>query len=160
MAVLVNANFGQTAGELDFGKLELNETKSLTYSLINVGDELINFEIKPNNDLIIEPINGVIDSKSQSVINVTVIAKQTGNYLGEIRARLISNESGTIVLQLELGKNYKFEVVEEEVELVELKEVFQIPSPEESPIFLVLIVIFIFTMCIFFIAYITGGKKE
>ena len=108
------ADFGQSAGMLDFGKLAIGENKTLSYLLVNTGDELIKFNITHPNDTIVNPVNGTIRAHGQMQINVTVAADKIGNFSGVIKAKAIENISGVVVFNVELDKNYKYSVVEKE----------------------------------------------
>jgi len=109
---IANADFGQSAGVLDFGKLTIGENKTLSYWLVNTGDKSIDFEMVPSGNMSIEPENGTIRPHGQQMINVTIIANKIGNFSGIIKAKAIQNITGTVTFNVELDKNYKFEVVE------------------------------------------------
>ena len=112
---LVHA-FGQTAGTLDYGEMYVGENKTLTYALLNPNEKEISFEMVYPEELIVEPVNGTINAKGRQEIKVTVFANETGNFSGQVRARLIreSEQTGDIILNLEMAKNYMYSVVPEE----------------------------------------------
>ena len=107
------ADFGQSAGALDFGKLQIGENKTLSYFLINTGNETLQFEMIYPNNTMVAPENGTIKARGQQLINVTVIANEVGDFNGVIKAKAIENLTGTVVFNVELDKNFNY-IVEKE----------------------------------------------
>ncbi|MCD6575861.1 MAG: DUF1573 domain-containing protein [Nanoarchaeota archaeon] len=144
---IANADFGQSAGVLDFGEITLGENKTLTYWLVNTGNEPIEFEIITySGNIVVEPTNGTILPHSQQEMKVTAIANETGNFSGKITARALQNVTGTIVFNVELEKNYKFEVIKKQ----------EFPS---KWLFFGGIVIFLIFLSIYYYK-LKGGKKR
>ena len=112
---IANADLGQSAGKLNFGKIPLGENKTLSYWIINTGNESLNFSISADNpNLIISPTSGIIRAKGQQLVNVTAIGNETGNFSGIITAKALQNLTGMVVFNVELQKSYSFEVVEKQ----------------------------------------------
>lgn len=156
MANAVFANFGQTAGVLDFGKMKPGETKTLSYTLINADGIETLFQITRTGDVITTPSSGSIGPNSQQVINVTAVASEPGVYSGEIRALANQGASGNVVLQIEMLKNYKYEVIPQE-ESVALETVGS--QPDQNNGWFWAIAIFIFSVFVVIFAYIEVSGK-
>jgi hypothetical protein len=110
---VANADFGETAGILNFGKLHPGENRTLEYQLINTyKNQTIDFVITHPNYLIVNPENGTIAPHSSKTIKVTAIGNEVGSYSGIIVARALQNATGMITFNVGLQKSYKFEVVE------------------------------------------------
>ncbi len=110
---VASADFGQSAGALNFGKINLGENKTLSYWLINTGNESLDFNVSADNpNILVSPTSGTLRGHGQQLINVTAIGNETGNFSGIITAKALQNLTGMIVFKVELQKNYNFEVIE------------------------------------------------
>ncbi len=109
---IASAEFGQTAGVLDFGTLKLGENKTLTYWVVNPGETTIDVNTYyVGNTVSVSPANFTLVPHSQQQIDVTATAEHLGSFSGKVRA--LGHErgaSGVVVLQTEMEKNFVYKV--------------------------------------------------
>lgn len=110
---IAKADFGQTAGVLDFGKLTIGENKTLSYMIINTGETELLFSMNQTGDIFVAPENGVLPPHSQQIINVTAIGEQEGSYSGKVWALGVEPGEGAVKLQVQMEKDYVYSVVPE-----------------------------------------------
>lgn len=107
-----SAEFGQTAGVLDFGTLKIGENKTLTYIVVNPGETTIDVKMYFIGDpVLISPVKFTLEPHSQQEIKVTAVANKTGTYTGKVRAHgSEQGNTGTVVFQTELEKDFIYKV--------------------------------------------------
>lgn len=112
---LSSAQLGQSSGNLEFGKIHLNESETLSYLLINSENNSLKFNVEHPKDVKVEPENGTIKGKSQQRIRVSAKPEKIGNFSGSIKAKVMlpSKKTGVANFEVEMKKEYSYEAIPE-----------------------------------------------